>query len=193
MYSGPNRRLGPRVASIETDLTTVIDRIETEGLQGPTGAIIAYRFASTPAGWLALDGATKNYNDYPALGALYGASPGGTFVLDDYRALPLWGSSGGTLGATTGADTVDISHTHAVSATSSSDGDHNHGGATGTPSATVTPLTLALGSAGSGDHTHSISTSGAHTHTVSATSASGATTSLDLRPARALVRWLIKT
>lgn len=37
---------------------------------------------SVPPKWLELNGAILNYNDYPTLGALYGATPGTTFTLE---------------------------------------------------------------------------------------------------------------
>ncbi|MGR9108324.1 MAG: phage tail protein [Gammaproteobacteria bacterium] len=135
------------------------------------GEIIAYRFADTPAGWLELDGSTVDVDDYPVLGAKYGGSPGGTFNLDDYRDVPLWGSTGietggDALGDVVGADTANISHTHT--------------GTTGLPSTTTPTNLIVVGNVAGADHTHDITTN------------AGGNSSFNRRPKRALVRWLIR-
>jgi len=120
----------------------------------PLGSILPYRFSVIPAKFLLLDGSTYNVDDYPLLGALYGGSPGGTFDVDDYRDLPIWGAGSNAVGDVVGSDTVDLSHTHSTSGSTSTDGEHGH-----TTSGTTST---------DGDHNHTTSgttsTDGDHNH-----------------------------
>lgn len=188
----------------------------------PPGTVVPFRFASIPTGWLELDGSTKNYNDFPVLGALYGGTPGGTFALDDWRGIPIFGADGSNAaGSITGSDNVDLTHNHAVGTlanaaaadhthgvgtlATASNGSHSHGGTTGTHTATQM-ITGGVVNAVSISHNHTISSDGAHTHTLSGDSASGgahnhtisgssanALASTDKRPRRAYAKWIIKT
>jgi microcystin-dependent protein len=101
------------------------------GAGAPTGAILGYPFATPPSGWLVCDGTPKNYNDYPALGALYGAVPGGTFTLPNMLDRFMAGlSAAGSLTNTTGTlspGSAIASHTHSTSHTHTFTGDsHSH-------------------------------------------------------------------
>lgn len=129
------------------------------------GEVISYRFSTIPEGYLLLDGSTYNFDDYPELGGLYGASEGGTFTVDDWRGVPLYGADGNT-GAVQGEDTLELSltaqpsETAVVSAT------------LGIPSLLQETNTLEAASA---DHTHAV-----------------ADIVIDKRPRRAFVNWLIR-
>lgn len=149
----------------------------------PVGTVYPFRFASTPTGYLALDGATYNVDDYPELGALYGGFGGGTFQVDDWRNLPLWGAGTNAAGVVTGSDTVDLTHSH----TATNAGSHNHGGNTGTSGSQAVGILSLLGQGAPPNHTHSISSDGDHTHAIS--SALGST---DIKPRRAHALWIIK-
>lgn len=141
---------------------------------GVVGSIIPYRFSGSVPNYLELDGSTYNVDDFPALGALYGGVPGGTFAVDDWRDVPLWGAGGTAVGTLTGSDTVNLAHDHTVNPPNTT---------TGAPSAT-TQVDGTGTAVASDNHTHDVDipefTSG---------SALGST---DIRPRRAYVRWLIR-
>lgn len=171
------------------------------------------------AKWLLLNGATYNVDDYPALGALYGGTPGGTFTVDDWRGVPIFGADGtNATGTLTGSDTQDLTHTHALTASSATAGDHTHtatgstagagghshttGSASNTSTSGLLPL---LATAAAPSHTHTVSTVADHTHatTVTVTAATGHTHgitataanglgSLDKRPRRAYANVYIR-
>ncbi len=126
----------------------------------PVGSVIAYRFANTPTGYLYLDGTTINHDEYPELGALYGSVPGGTFSLDDWRDVPIWGDGVETVGDIVGSDEIDLSHTHDVTV-----------GTDTAETPVITPKNVGLEGA------------------LTSTSALSATT--DIKPRRAIGRWLI--
>lgn len=111
----------------------------------PPGMVVPFPFSTPPSGWLLLDGSTYNYNDYPALGALYGATPGGTFNVHDYRDRVLSGASAtNVLDSVAGADQADLSHTHNEGTLSTDTvSDHTHGSGT-------------LGADSVGDHNHTV-------------------------------------
>lgn len=145
--------------------------------------------------WLLLNGATYNVDDYPALGALYGGTAGGTFTVDDWRGVPIFGADGtNATGTLTGSDTQDLTHTHAITASSATAGDHthtatgstagagghNHDGVTGVPSASVSrgpPQLIGNIDVATNTHTHTVSTVADHTHatTVTVTGVAGHT------------------
>ena len=171
------------------------------------------------AKWLLLNGATYNVDDYPALGALYGGTPGGTFTVDDWRGVPIFGADGtNATGTLTGSDTQDLTHTHAITASSATAGDHTHtatgstagaGGHTHTTgssgSSNASLLGLGLGPVAPANHTHTVSTVAdhthattvtvtgvaGHTHAITATAANGLG-SLDKRPRRAYANVYIR-
>lgn len=165
--------------------------------------------SSPPGGvWLDMDGSLYNYDDYPTLGAYYGASPGGTFNIADWRNVPVWGvNDPADAGTETGADSVDVAAALTLSVdasgdnggwtaplTTSTDGAHTHGGATGGPSATINVVsTLGTDPVGDDTHTHSISSDGGHSHTVNGGNHTHGLTksgSIDRKPKRRLVRWM---
>jgi microcystin-dependent protein len=84
----------------------------------PTGLIASFGTLSSPAGWLLCDGTVYNIADYPALGAMLGATYGGngttTFGVPDCqcRAVGASGSAAGlttrAVGATAGVETVTL-------------------------------------------------------------------------------------
>lgn len=155
----------------------------------PVGTIIEYAFNDVPTNYLRMDGQTVNYDDYPILGAKYGASPGGTFVLEDMRDIPLFGASGtNAVRSITGSDTVDLTHTHPMPHTHEVDPPIT---TTSGPSETVA-ATSVLGSAASPTHTHTVNipafTSGASS---SANTGNGSGT-IDKKPRRAYAWILIK-
>lgn len=168
-----------------------------KGVDGESSAAevgeISYSRFTLGAKYLLLDGSTYNVDDYPDLGALYGGTAGGTFTVDDWRGVPIFGADGSnTSGTKTGTDTVDLSHAHGVgSIAGASAGGHNHGGNTGdTGSQAVGTLSL-LSSAAPPNHNHSIGTDGAHTHTMSGNTASALST-VDKRPKRAYANVYIR-
>jgi microcystin-dependent protein len=138
-------------------------------------------------GWLLQDGSTYNVDDYPALGALYGGTAGGTFTVDDWRGVPIFGADGiNATGTLTGSDTQDLTHTHTITASSATAGDHthtatgstagagghNHGGVTGVPSASVSrgpPQLLGNIDVATDTHTHTIGSVADHTHATTVT------------------------
>lgn len=141
-----------------------------EEVKQPVGAIVPYRFTGFPEKYLELNGAIQQYNEYPELGALYGATPGGTFALDDWRGLPIWGATGADLGTVTGSDDRDLTHTHAMQ--------HGHdlsADQATAPQAGATTQLLGLVKAPSNRND------------------TGAGLGItDIRPRRAMVRWLIR-
>jgi hypothetical protein len=186
-----------------------------------TGEIFMWPFDTPPAYGIPC-GATYNYDDYPALGALFGAIAGGTFNVPAVTFVKnsagvntgnLVLESVGTHGHT--ADAL-ASHTHGVSVTSAPNhghsisvngvGDHTH------PSSAdatykIQPVTTGGNSAadqgsstgGGGAHSHSASASsaGAHTHIASADAAGGHTPNINdhvgvNEPAHTLLNFLIR-
>ena len=164
---------------------------------GESPAIGEVRHARFTLGskWLLLNGATYNVDDYPALGALYGGTAGGTFTVDDWRGVPIFGADGtNATGTLTGSDTQDLTHAHTITASSATAGDHthtatgstagagghNHGGVTGVPSASVSrgpPQLIGNIDVATNTHTHTIGSVADHTHatTVTVTAATGHT------------------
>lgn len=171
------------------------------------------------AKWLLLDGTTYNVDDYPSLGALYGGTAGGTFTVDDWRGVPVFGAdSTNATGTLTGSDTQDLTHTHAITASSATAGDHTHeatgstdaagghnhttGSSSNTSASGILPL---LTSAAAPSHTHTVSTvadhvhettvtiadAAGHTHGIAAT-ADAALTTIDKRPRRAYANVYIR-
>ncbi|MGJ8685840.1 MAG: phage tail protein [Spongiibacteraceae bacterium] len=155
----------------------------------PVGTVVAFRFATAPAGYLLLDGSTYNVDDYPALGALYGGTGGGTFDVDDWSDLPIFGAGTDSAGDVVGADTVDLEHGHTTSGTAASAGDHSH--TTGSSGSQAVGVVSLLGQGAPPNHTHTVSTTGAHTHSVTGTAADSLG-EVDKRPRRAVANWIIK-
>lgn len=120
----------------------------TPGTSFPQGGIIMWSgaIADIPSGWALCDGTngTPNLQDKFVVGA----------------------GSGYAVGATGGADTVNIEHSHSNPSTGSA-GSHDHGGFTGS----VSSVELYEGRASGAENTiwqhyHYISSGGAHAHTV---------------------------
>ena len=88
----------------------------------PIGAVITWPGTSGPPSdygtWLLCDGANKDYNEYPILGALFGSSSGNTFNLPNYNNIFIR-STTTSLGNSGGNNTVTLSennlpkHNHA--------------------------------------------------------------------------------
>lgn len=156
------------------------------------GTVQPFRFTPSSS-WLPLEGGTFNYNDYPALGALYGGSPGGTFAVDDFRGRAIYAADGtNPSGTRTGSDTADLSHTHGVGSLSgAAAGGHTHTtGASGSTNASL--LGIGLGPVAPSNHTHTVSTVADHSHALSGSTASGGLASFDRRPARGYLRLYIR-
>jgi microcystin-dependent protein len=127
----------------------------------PTGAIVAWLTTTAPTGWLFCDGTTKNYNDYPELGALRGGTAGGTFTVPNLQdrfiagnssVTSAWSNNSGTFAPTsrlsdhshsfTGdSHSHDIAHGHADNISVGAHGDHTH---------TVNPAATSSGTASVG-------------------------------------------
>lgn len=84
-----------------------------------TGTLIMWPLDTPPAGYLSCDGSTHNVNDHPALGALLGGSPGGTFTTP---VINFAKNSAGSGTLTQEAESVGT-HGHDVNG----DGSHSHG------------------------------------------------------------------
>jgi microcystin-dependent protein len=108
----------------------------------PSGAVMAFAMNTSPAGWIAADGASVSTATYAALfaaiGYTYGGS-GGLFNLPDLRGYFVRGSgtnSDGTVSGAFGVKQADEfeSHSHgfATFAHSTSNGANNEGGTSGT-------------------------------------------------------------
>lgn len=153
---------------------------------GDFGHIVGWWTSTPPVGWLPLDG--RSTEGYPVLAAIYGAN------LPDLRGVPLWGwTASAAPGAIEGDNEASLAHSHTVTASTDSAGAHDHGGATGADgSVSVGPPQLVgninVSPAG---HTHTISSGGAHSHAVTASAGSSLST-LDKRPRRARVMWIVK-
>lgn len=159
------------------------------GAGAPTGAVLAYLFATPPSGWLLCDGSTYAYNTYPALGALFGASAGGNFTLPDMRdrfiggksTVGTWSNNSGTIGPNTIIDNerahthdTDIAHGHADTIAVSEHTSHNH--SFDAPSdVTSGPSANTYVAAGS---TSILVSVGTHTHTADPASATTGTNAL---------------
>jgi len=87
------------------------------------GMMLPYGGAAAPTGWLLCDGSAVSRVTYAALfaiiGEAYGAGDGSTtFNVPDSRGKALYGKAAsgtyGALGGTGGAETKDLSHTHAL-------------------------------------------------------------------------------
>ena len=189
----------------------------------PTGSIVMWTTTAAPSDWLFCDGSAYSYNTYPALGALLGGSPGGSFNVPDLRDRFISGSATisaasnntGTFAPNTAnihTHTTDIAHAHADTFAVSTHGDHTHttnpaATTSGTPSAVTISITTTGGAtAGAGTHTHSTdiaaTASGAEntnlTHTVTGGVTSLGATSVtssngSLLPKAALLNFIIKS
>lgn len=176
--------------------------------------------AAPPGGtWLLADGSTLHYDDWPRLGAWYGAAPGGTFAIRDMRNLPAWGHGDEAIGDVVGEDRLDLTHDHAAGTLATASHAHAAGAlatggsgtlTTGAPSAATAGLTPALMGgtpAATDSHTHTVAS---HTHAITGSTASaspaisGSTdaaqwtdaagdladpAAVDRRPARAIGAW----
>lgn len=139
--------------------------------------------AAPPGGtWLLADGSTLNYDDWPRLGAWYGAAPGGTFAIRDMRNLPAWGHGDEAIGDVVGEDRLDLTHDHAAGTLATASHAHAAGAlatggsgtlTTGAPSAATAGLTPALLMGGTpaatDSHTHTVAS---HTHAITGSTAS---------------------
>jgi len=167
-------------------------------IESLTGEIILWPFDVPPGGFLICDGATYNYDDYPALGALFGAAPGGTFVVPDINFLK---NSKGTDSNVNEAEDVGP-HDHGADAV----GDHGHGisvNSVGNHTHAVSGNAIAAGSSpeiwvaanqgvqsgGGGAHNHSASASGGGGHTPSIHTNTGVRN----QPSCTRINFLIKT
>ncbi len=161
------------------------------------GQVIIWLFDTPPAGFLMIDGATHNYDDYPVLGALFGAGPGEQFTLPAPTFLK--NSFGvntntvepegvGTHGHSTSLPaahdhpvTVVSASSHSHSASVQGSGSHSHttdasrisrstNASSGSARSSVTSLTSSVVS-GTGSHTHTatVTSGGAHGHSASTT------------------------
>lgn len=153
----------------EAAQSAAIAQLRTDVLQ-PVGGILPYRFDDFPDKYLELNGAIQQYDEYPELGALYGANPGETFQLDDWRGLPLWGGTEADVGSKTGSNIRDLSHDH--------DMQHAH------PLEPENVGSLELGS--------STQLAGIAAPEANPSRTGSALGEIDVRPERALVRWLIR-
>lgn len=166
----------------------------------PTGTIISYGKVSAPSGWLFCDGSAVSRTTYAALFAIcstsYGVGDGSTtFNLPDlqgkipgtYKAAD---GNFGTLGASVGAKTYDLSHTHSLTT-------HTHtfgsGAMNGAPSSTRS---------GDGSPAEQTVANSGHTHTITAatignsssdTSGSGGSATQNIMSKSLTVYYLIKT
>jgi microcystin-dependent protein len=106
----------------DTNLQNEINSLTTAlGNVFPPGVSLDYYGVNAPAGWLLENGATYAVNTYPALGALLGGSPGGTFTVPNSigrfgvtvgPGFPLM-STGGSTTATLNTTNLP-SHTHTI-------------------------------------------------------------------------------
>ena len=162
-----------------------------------TGQIIMWPLDAPPTGYLMCNGATYNYDDYPALGALMGGSSGGTFGVPDVTfAKNSKGTNTNTTEAedvgTHGHDAGDLAaHTHDVNVSSvaahthslsvNSNGAHTHAYAMDLDSncdgsgntryqGANYPNDAHYTTSSNGSHTHSgtASSGGSHSHTATA-------------------------
>ena len=139
----------------------------------PIGAVITWPGTSGPPSdygtWLLCNGASKNYNDYPVLGALFGSSSGGTFALPNYNNIFIrstansLGTSGGNNEATLSASNLpkhthdSIYHTHSLTANNHTHTVNNH----------THTFNLPLHNHADGNvfnHTHEVTKEYTHTH-----------------------------
>jgi microcystin-dependent protein len=204
-YIEKDRRL-PTTLSADAGKMLVVNAAESAYEHAPigatgTGEIFMWPFDTPPSYGLMCNGAVKNVNDYPALGAKFGGVAGGTFTL------PTINFAKNSLGVNTNtveaesvgthghAASSSADHTHTVTVTSIADhshdassgsaGDHTHstggGSRASTPVSSASPRDIVMhygGSTGSaGGHSHSVSVSGggAHTHVATADAGGGFT------------------
>lgn len=157
------------------------------------GEIRMFANASAPSGWKLCDGTAVSRTGngaklFAAIGTAYGSGDGSTtFNLPNYTSAFPMGNARATTG---GANTVNISHTHAAgSLTNAAEASHTHTFSGQTDSAhDGNRGALGLGTA-IADATHyhlysgTTSAGSSHTHTISGSTAAGGTTTLDNRPA----------
>ena len=210
---------GTAPIAASTDTAGVVSVSLTATLP-PTGSIVMWTTTAAPSDWLFCDGSAYSYNTYPALGALLGGSPGGSFNVPDLRDRFITGSATisaasnntGTFAPNTAnvhSHTTDIAHGHADDIAVSTHGDHTH---TTNPAATVsggpsatTFVTLTGSTVASNAHTHTTdiaaTTSGSEntnlTHTVTGGVTNLGATSVtssngSLLPKAALLNFIIK-
>lgn len=157
------------------------------------GEIRMYGAAGAPSGWLACNGAAVSRTTYSALYAVIGTSFGvgdgsTTFNLPDFSGKVPMG--GGTLGATGGKDSHDVtlleanlpSHTHSINhshGSTSTDGDHEHDHKYSTSDGTA-PGVMRTGAIGdASEHTGAngvLEADSAHSHAIPAFSGNSGST-----------------
>lgn len=139
----------------------------------PSGMIVPFAGATTPANFLACDGSSYLRADYPnlfsAIGTAFGSVDGTHFNVPDIRGrVPVGYDSSDanfdTVGETGGAKTINISHTHTTN-----NHTHTYSGTTGANTTS---------SQQSNDTTNSFSANG-HTHTYSGTTGTQSVASTD--------------
>lgn len=114
----------------------------------PTGVILPYGGTSAPDGYLMCDGSAVSRETYATLfgvvSTAFGVGDGSTtFNVPDMRTrLPRGRETVGTAGATGGADTIDLQHSHTVNSHTHTLNSHSHG--VGSYWATVTGGTGAV-------------------------------------------------
>jgi len=149
--------------------------LQTQAGSSITGSILIWPFDTLPAGYIPM-GATYDYDTYPALGALFGSTPGNTF---DVPAVNFMKNSNGTDTGTLEEGSVGThghvadavaNHSHSVSVNSV--GNHTHSvSAAGYTNANYSSPTTTVandvastsGAAGAHGHTASIGENGGHT------------------------------
>lgn len=159
----------------------------------PVGAIQPYGGATAPIGWLSCDGSAVSRATYHSLfsviGTAFGAGDGSTtFNLPDGRDRAFFGAGSTlTLGATGGAASVNLAHTHDQGTLANSTaGAHTH-------DTTVTGETVqsGTGSTVGADGTYASTSNGDHTHVITGSTGS-ALTSTSILPPYFVGNWIIK-
>lgn len=208
--AGEAAGVGEQVTVLEENVQQAIQEAVTATATGNgnirVGTILMYGGSTAPTGYVFCRGQAISRTVYPALfsviGTTFGVGDGSTtFNVPDLRNRYPIGADTVARGATAGANTDDISHTHGTGTlVTASDGAHTHS-ADGTLAAAATATTVAVQS-GAGTtvptdtHTHDVtgdtSSNGAHTHTISGSTASGGSAAHDNRPASLGVNFIIK-
>lgn len=114
-------------------LETVLRLIQEGGGGLSSGFIMMFGSNTPPTGWVLCDGSAisrTTYSDlFAVIGTTFGAGDGSTtFNVPNMKTrLPRGKDTGDTLGATGGADTINIAHTHTVNSHTHSIPSHTHG------------------------------------------------------------------
>ena len=137
------------------------------------GDLVPYGFDDLPLNRVRADGSVLAFDDYPLLGAKFGAGPGQTFQVWDLRDVPIWGAGTIPAGTLTGTDNRNFEHGHGVSGVTSENGAHDHAVQATTSQAGGHAHEVNGATSEGGEHGHSVqgntADAGGHNHPVNLT------------------------